>query len=189
MMLCTACAIPLIWFASPLVMTAFGWGAVGPQELARVAMLAQITSCSIPAQGLSAVLTSAYAAQRDITTLLKVSLLGLASFAPLGALGYLAFELPGIAVAMTLTLTVLTALQFATYARRHGLDVIKVLASVGFLPVLAGALAFAPFALVTGGLDLDRFAATAMALLSGTAMLAAMLLASPGVRRMRRGSA
>jgi len=58
-------ALAVAWFREAVVRLVFGWGAMGPGALHRVAVLAALGMISLPAQGLHSVTTAALNARRD----------------------------------------------------------------------------------------------------------------------------
>lgn len=180
-----AALLPLFWCSAEFTDFIFGRGRMDGNDIDKIATLASIGFWSLPAQGLSSLLTAGFNARRDTLAPLWINGAGLVATGTLALLAVRFGDLRDLMGAVVAGSGLITVAQLLTLRIRHGVDLCSVLLHAGNLRGLAAAVAvFAPLAAVKTWLQFDGLVAVVWAGVTGLAMLAASVFVTPGLRQL-----
>ncbi|QPJ60704.1 MAG: hypothetical protein G3M70_01890 [Candidatus Nitronauta litoralis] len=136
-----------IWFSEDLTRIVYEWGKMGDGSLVQIAGLLQIGILALPAQGLSALMTSVSNAKKDTKLPLVSSLIGVVLFVPLALLMSRVANLEGIVWALVIVYWLVLGIQVFLLHKHHGFNFVPMESIKDFLKVtILGMLLFIPFA-------------------------------------------
>ncbi len=136
-----------IWFSEDLTRIVYEWGKMGDGALIQIAGLLKIGILALPAQGLSALMTSISNAKQDTKLPLVSSLIGVLIFVPLALVMSKYSDLEGIVLALVFVYWLVLGIQIFLLHKHHGFNFVPIESLKDFLKVMGlGLLLFIPFA-------------------------------------------
>lgn len=165
-----------IWFSEDLTRIVYEWGKMGDGSLAQIAGLLQIGILALPAQGLSALMTSVSNAKKDTKLPLVSSLIGVMIFVPFAWMMSQVSNLEGIVWALVIVYWLVLGIQIYLLQKHHGFNFVPVESIKDFMKVIVlGMLLFIPFAWFAKVFDGGQMTSFILAVLASLSISAGAL--------------